>query len=244
MKPFIIAATTLMLSATVFAEPKVGNDSLRYDPDATKNESPKASLNAEKIEDRRDATETIRLASQVYREMIRNPQTPVSSKVLAKAKCVAVFPSAVTAAAVVGGVHADGVVSCKNGASWSNPVMVDLNAATFGAQLGGKSTDLVMLFNDEKSVSRLRQGSFEVGVDASVAIGKYDAAFEPANASVISYQRSEGAYLGASLAGGTITTDEESNRSIYGKDATHTSLFEGRVGPNESAKPFTDALNL
>ncbi len=238
MRRIVITALALLFTTSAFAE--AGN-AKSVDYKIKDSDSPKASFDAKKMEESRSAHEVISNATRVYQEFTSSPQK-VPTKVLAQAKCVVVFPNAITAAAVVGGTHADGVASCKNEGKWSAPTLVDLNAASLGAQIGGKSTDIVLFFNDDKSASVLRRGKFEVGVDASVALGNYDSAAEATGSSVIAYQRSEGAYIGASIGGGTISADEKANRSIYGNESNFGALIGGKTAPSNADKKFTDSL--
>ena len=230
MNKFILGSALLILCSDAFAD------------NSNKRDDSRASMKSEQAEERKDAVQIMRDATRVYREFTKSAPKPIPSQHLANARCIVVFPEAITAAAIVGGTHGDGVASCKNNGIWSAPTLVDLNAASLGAQLGGKKTDIVLLFNDDKSANLLRQGKFEVGTDASVAMGSYDAAADLSRGAVVAYQRSEGIYVGASLTGGTIASDTEANRSVYGNDSQFGSLIEGKTNPSTVERTFSDGL--
>lgn len=192
-----------------------------------------------------EANLAIRNANQAYQSIVMNSKKgKVPDNVLAKARCIVSIANIKTGAAVIGASHGDGVATCRNNGAWSPPILVDLNDASFGAQIGGKSTDLVLFLNDERSANALKQGKFRVGADASVALGSYDAAATTAPIGVYAYQQSDGAYLGASVAGGTISADEEANQAVYGKDVRCSEILAGRgtASANEEGRSFLDQL--
>src|ERR1051326_774279 len=78
------------------------------------------------------------------------PDKGVPQEVLQGAKCVAVIPKLIKGAFVIGGEHGTGVATCRTGATWSAPAPFSVSGISWGPQIGGKSTDLVMfIMNDE-----------------------------------------------------------------------------------------------
>ena len=176
-----------------------------------------------------ETVEVMREAATTYGELLKNSTGNVPSSVFAKSNCIAVVPNLTTAAVVVGGSHGDGVVSCRTSdLSWSAPAFFDLNAASLGAQVGAKSTKLVLFFTSKEAVASLKRGTFELGADASVAAGTFDKSFDVGQTGVIAYQQSSGAYVGASLVGGKLSSDVAATRSYYGKSVEVADLLEGR----------------
>lgn len=202
---------------------------------ATEAESPRARMEEPKVRD--TAPEKIlRNAAEAYRSIVRGPHGEVPASVLTAAKCVAVFPNVVTAALVVGGSHGNGTVSCKTKTGkWSAPGFVDMSGGSFGAQLGGKSSDVVLFFQDEEAVSALKKGKFNLGADAGVTAGTYSAVAEMKQKGVVAYQRSEGAYAGASLTGTNVMKDDRAAETYYRKPVDFIELIEGTTTPAVTA---------
>ena len=194
--------------------------------------------------EQRDDDETMRRASKVYDEMVlRSPEGAVPASVQSHAKCVAIFPDTITAGVVIGETHGNGVVSCKNGGTWSTPVFAELTGASIGAQLGGKSTDIVLFINSDSAVASLKQGKFKVGGDASVAVGSYDATAAIPSSGIVSYQRNEGGYIGATLGSGNISLDEERNRDFFGKETVAIKLLDGiQTGKSADSQELVSKL--
>ena len=187
-------------------------------------------------EDYREASQTLQDATKVYEDIVmKSPQGQVPKSVLNSAKCIAVFPKVITAAIVVGGTHGDGIVTCRSNDKWSTPSIASLTGGSLGAQIGGKSTDLVLFITNDDAVKTLKKGKFAIGADASVAVGSYDAAADLTKSGVVAYQRNEGGYLGASLGAGNIKIDEDANMRLYGKDAHAVNMLEGRASTQTAA---------
>ena len=205
-----------------------------------------ASENAkeEAAHERIDAGATLRQSTEVYEGMINGTHGAVPASILAKARCIVVLPDLVTGAVVVGGTHGVGVASCKENNSWTTPAFVKMNAVSFGAQLGGKSSDVVLFLVNEQAKNTLKTGKFTLGADASVTAGTFDKGFDTSNYGVVAYSRTAGAYAGASVSGGTVTSDDDDTTAFYGEDMNYASLLGGRTmrKHNAQAEKFTALL--
>jgi SH3 domain-containing YSC84-like protein 1 len=199
-----------------------------------------------RMKDEPQSAETQKLlrdATEVYRAFAKGSESEVPQNVLNKAECVAVFPNTVTAAVVVGGTHGDGIASCKGtDGKWSQPAFVDLNGGSIGAQVGGKSTDVVLFLMDKPTRTSLREGTFTLGADVSVVAGKFERAYETEAKGVVAYTRNEGAFAGAAINGVSITKDEETTREYYGKDVSYPSLIDGTAKVAKTDDGFVTLL--
>ncbi len=181
-------------------------------------------------------------ASNVYSSFTKSGQK-VPQSVLDKAQCIAVIPQTVTAALVVGGTHGDGIASCRlSDNTWSSPAFVDLNAASIGAQAGAKETDVVLYFTSTRTANALRTGKIDFGADASVVAGNFERTFDVSNAGVVAYQANSGAFLGASIGGGTLSSSDQSNRAYYGKDVQVNQILNGTESTSAATRDAADAL--
>ncbi|WP_251277101.1 lipid-binding SYLF domain-containing protein, partial [Enterobacter hormaechei] len=61
-------------------------------------------------------------------------------------------------------------VRMPNGA-WSNPVFVKLTGGSIGFQAGVQSSDVVLVFRNDRSLDNLVNGKFTLGADAGEAAG-------------------------------------------------------------------------
>src|ERR1700684_987291 len=92
--------------------------------------------------------------SGVVMQEIMNIPDNIPQEVLEKAECVIVFPSVLKAAFVVGASYGRGAMVCRTGehfrGPWGAPAMFALEGGSFGFQIGGQATDLVLLGLDER----------------------------------------------------------------------------------------------
>src|SRR3984893_825278 len=189
-------------------------------------------------------------ASAVVNEMMGMPDKGIPQSVLDKAQCIVVIPGLKKAAFIVGGQYGRGYASCrKSGGTWGPPAAVKMEGGSFGLQLGGQSTDVILLVMDQRGMDKLLSDKFTIGADAAAAAGPVgrDAKADTdimLHAEILSYARSRGAYAGLSLEGATLRPDNEENRKLYGRDITNKDILaQGDVTAHKATKPFLQALN-
>jgi len=124
---------------------------------------------------------------------------------------------------VVGGEYGKGFTICRRGAGmgWGAPAAARVEGGSFGFQIGGSSTDVVMLIMNEHGMRELDKDKFTLGGDASVAagpVGRTAAANTDAimTAEILLWSRTNGLFAGISLGGATLRPDREANRELYG----------------------------
>ena len=190
-------------------------------------------------------------SSKVVDELIKAPDSDIPKELLKKAECVAVIPSLKKAALGFGGALGRGAVSCKkNGGKgpFGPPAMISVTGGSFGFQIGGQETDVVMLFMTPDSFKHLMRDKVTLGVDASAAGGpKGRTASAETNATmraeILTYSRSRGAFAGVSLKGAVLRPDNDANKNLYGRSIQVKELVEqGNVAMPEPARKFVASV--
>jgi len=175
-------------------------------------------------------------AAKVLKQIQEATDTNIPKQILDKARAIAVFPSTVKGAFIVGAQHGKGLISARMDGKWSAPAFVTLTGGSLGFQIGGQATDIVLVVMNDRGMENLTSNSFKIGGDASVAAGPVgreataatDYKFE---AEILSYSRSRGVFAGISLNGSTIRADRDANRHVYGSDFTTSQIVtEGKGG--------------
>jgi lipid-binding SYLF domain-containing protein len=99
----------------------------------------------------------------------------IPQDLLDKAECVIVIPSMLKVALGIGGSYGRGAMVCRTGPGydgpWGAPAMYALDGGSFGLQLGGQATDLVLLVMNERGVKALLNNKVKLGGSASAAAG-------------------------------------------------------------------------
>jgi lipid-binding SYLF domain-containing protein len=150
-------------------------------------------------------------ASAVLTEVMAAPDKAIPDELLENAHCIVIVPELKTAAFVAGGKYGKGFLSCRNrtGAGWSAPGAVRIEGGSVGFQIGGSSTDLIMLVMNERGADKLLADKFTIGGEASVAagpVGRTATAQTDAqmHADILSWSRSQGLFAGVALEGATL----------------------------------------
>lgn len=171
-----------------------------------------------------DATRHSEDAAKVFGDIMGAPDKGIPQDLLDRAEAVAVFPGVVKAAFIIGGQGGQGVISRRTASGWSSPAFFNLGGGSFGAQIGAEKTDYVLLIMNDGGLRGLLEDKFEMGGEVSAAagpVGRTAAATTNAtlDAGILTYSRSKGAFIGASLKGAAITPDNDLNQAIYGVKA-------------------------
>ena len=189
-------------------------------------------------------------AAAVFNEIMSTPDKGIPEDLLTKAQCVVIIPGMKGAALGIGGKYGRGYAVCRNtsGNGWGAPAAVRVEGGSFGFQLGGSSTDVVMLVMNERGMENLLKSKFTLGGNASVAagpVGRTAAADTDArlSAEILTYSRSKGLFAGVSLQGATLRNDDEGNQELYGKPLTPKDILTGNVTPPPDAQPLISALD-
>ena len=187
----------------------------------------------------------------VMQEVMNVPDN-IPQELLEKAECIIVFPSVLKAAFVVGGSYGRGAMVCRTGehfdGPWGSPAMYALEGGSFGFQLGGQATDLVLLVMNEKGASSILNSKVKIGADASAAAGPKgrDASADTdayLRAEILSYSRSRGLFAGISLEGSTLRPDDDANADVYGRKITAREIVLGnKIGVPASGRHLVEVL--
>jgi SH3 domain-containing YSC84-like protein 1 len=193
--------------------------------------------------DHEDDVTRIDKATQVFREIMGTLDKSIPNELMESAKCIAIIPGDKKFALVLGGSYGRGLAICKTGHGWSAPVFVAVDGASVGYQIGGSSTDLVMLFMNDHALQSLLSDKFKLGAEASVAAGPVgrDASAGTdlkINAEILSYSRSKGIFAGVSLDGAVVQADKSGDQAMYGAGADRREILTGKVSVPASARPL------
>jgi lipid-binding SYLF domain-containing protein len=189
-------------------------------------------------------------AAAVFSEVMGAPDKGIPQDLLQKAHCIVIVPSLKTAGFVLGGKYGKGYLSCRNagGTGWSAPGTVRIEGGSIGFQIGGSSTDLIMLVMSERGADKLLASKFTLGAEGSVAagpVGRTTTAQTDAqmHADILSWSRSQGLFAGVSLEGATLRQDLDDNKVLYGKPLENRAIVTTGVRTPTAAAKLIALLN-
>ena len=205
-----------------------------------------ASLLAQGKEDARLET-----AGLVMEEVLDLPDG-IPQDLLDRAECAIVIPSVTKVAFGVGGSYGRGAMVCRTGDAfdgpWGSPAMYALDGGSFGLQLGGQSTDLVLLVMNARGVEALLASKVQLGASLSVAAGPKgrDATASTdvtLRAEMLSYSRSRGLFAGLSLEGTSLRPDDDASAQVYGHQIRARTIVTGtEILVTTSGRRLVDVL--
>jgi lipid-binding SYLF domain-containing protein len=191
--------------------------------------------------DREDDVKRTHKAAEVFRDIMNAPDQGIPHDLLESAKCIAIIPGEVKFAFIFGGNYGRGLATCRTGHGWSAPMFLAIDGGSVGYQIGGSSTDLVMLFMNDHALQSLLSDKFKLGADASVAAGPVGRNATAAtdlklSAEILSYSRTKGVFAGVSLDGAVVQADKSGDKAMYGNDVDRHEILSGRVAVPVSAR--------
>ena len=179
-------------------------------------------------------------AAQVFKEIMNAPDQGIPQDLLESAKCIAIIPGDLKFAFIFGGNYGRGLATCRTGHGWSAPMFLAIDGGSVGYQIGGSSTDIVMLFMNDRALKSLLSDKFKLGADASVAAGPVGRNASAGtdlklNAEILSYSRAKGVFAGVSLNGAVVQADKSGDEAMYGQNVNRHDILDGKVAVPASA---------
>jgi SH3 domain-containing YSC84-like protein 1 len=200
-------------------------------------------LSASAADDKATIEARIASAKDVLDQIMATPDKAIPNQIMSAATCVAVVPSVKKGAFLVGAEYGQGVVTCRTGHGWSAPAFIVIAGGSFGFQIGGQSTDLVLVAVNDKGFQDLLKNKFKIGGDASAAAGPVGRDSQAAtdwklNAELLTYSRAKGLFAGIDLTGAVVTSNTDATRVFYGVPHPSAQILKGEVATPEDARPF------
>jgi lipid-binding SYLF domain-containing protein len=196
-----------------------------------------------------DARKQLEKADAVLQASLSAPDKGIPKDALDKAECVGVFPDVKKAAFIVGGQGGHGVFTCRDSSgTFGPPAYFKIAGGSVGWQFGGQETDLVLLVMNDDGMKHLLEDKFTIGAEATATAGPVGRTAKAAtdaelHAGILSWSRSQGAFIGAALDGSVVKPDKDMNRAVYGSDVTARAILMDRSVQPKDATAYLKSLN-
>jgi lipid-binding SYLF domain-containing protein len=195
----------------------------------------------EDLQDRVDAAKT------VLEQVMGAADRSIPMNILQQATCVGVVPGLIKGAFVFGAQYGQGVVTCRTGHGWSAPVFIRMAGGSWGLQIGGQSTDLVLVAVNDHGFQDLLKNKFKIGGDAAASAGPVGRNGQAATdwkmgAELLTYSRSKGLFAGIDLDGTVVSQNRDDTEIYYGRPHPFDSILKGTVEVPQGAVPFVKSV--
>jgi lipid-binding SYLF domain-containing protein len=186
-------------------------------------------------------------AADVIQQIMATPDKGIPSSILAGASCVVVVPSYKKGAFVVGAQYGQGVATCRTPRGWSAPVFVRLSGGSFGWQIGGQATDLVLVAMNQQGLQQMLKNKFKIGADAAASAGPVGRNAQAGtdwklNAEFLTYSRSKGLFAGLSLDGTVLEQNKDDMVAEYGSPIPFDTVLHGATPVPPNATRFVSTV--
>ncbi len=182
-------------------------------------------------------------ARTVVQEIESTPDKSIPMEITENATCVGVVPGLIKGAFIIGGERGQGVVTCRTGHGWSAPVFIQMTGGSWGLQIGGQSTDLVLVAVNQKGFQDLINSKFKIGAGASAAAGPVGRNAQMATnwkmqSELLTWSRSKGLFAGIDLNGTVVAQNQDADNLYYHGYHTPDQILKGEVLPPASSRAF------
>ena len=166
-----------------------------------------------------------------------------------KAKGVFISPSILKGAFIVGASGGSGVFLARDEKThkWFGPAFYTMGEASFGLQIGGSASEVILLAMTDRGVTAFLSNNFKLGADGSIAVGPVGvgAAAATANlsADILSFSRAKGLFGGVSVNGAVVTVRGSLNDAYYGKKVSPTDILVKHNVVNKGAAGLITAVD-
>ncbi|HSB13837.1 MAG TPA: lipid-binding SYLF domain-containing protein [Bryobacteraceae bacterium] len=155
---------------------------------------------------------------------METPDRAIPQELLDRAHCSVIVPGLKRGFLIFGARYGKGYVSCRNKSrvGWTAPGTVRIEGVSFGPQVGGSETDVILLAMNERGMERLLSSQFMLGVGTSVAAG---------------------VFAGVSLEGTTLRQDVSDNGELYGRTLEDREIIEKELQVPGLARRLISSLD-
>jgi len=161
-----------------------------------------------------------------------------------KSRAVLAVPELVKAGLIVGGMGGAGVLLARDSKNkWSYPCFYDMGGGSFGLQIGGQVSKVLLIVMNEPALERLLKGKVEFGAGADATVANLEADVEAnPNVDIYSVVESEGLFAGATVEGASTSPSKNRNKAYYGRDVSAGDIVLRGVVKNAGTDALRDSL--
>ena len=187
----------------------------------------------------------------VFEEIMKMPEKGIPGNLLSKATAIAIFPSTIKGAFLVGGRYGEGVVLYRNSETktWGPPAFFKVSGISFGWQIGGQAIDLIFVIPTERGFEGLLQNKLNVGTNTALVAGPIGRNVElgadiTLKGGIFTYSRAKGLFAGTGLKGIVISPNKAANSLYYNQELTvRDILMHGKAKPSAQAKKLIKTIS-
>jgi len=187
-------------------------------------------------------------AKLTFQKFVADPNVGWGPNQAKNVNGIMIVPNLLRGAFIFGGAGGSGVFLARDEKTgkWSDPAFYTMGSASFGLQIGGDASELVLLVMTRKGMETFLTTSFKLGGDVSVAAGPVGAGAKGQTslqtADILCYSLAKGAFAGLSVEGAVVKTSNKSNEAYYGNGIRPADILMTRTARNKGAADLVTAV--
>jgi len=180
--------------------------------------------------DKSDAQAIVTKANITFNSFMTDKNFTEMRKLSKSAKGIFIAPQVLKGAFIWGASGGTGVLLVREeGGLFTHPAFYTIGSVSFGLQIGGQASEIILLAMTDRGVTTLLQNSVKLGADVGIAAGPFGAGAQAATANIsadiLAFSRSKGLYGGISLDGAIVDVRDSLNKAYYSKPVTPTDIL-------------------
>jgi lipid-binding SYLF domain-containing protein len=173
-----------------------------------------------------DARHLVENARVTFEDFVAAPEMGAFRDLLQNARGIFIAPQVLKGAFVFGVSGGSGVMLARIPGvwKWNGPAFYTLGELSFGLQIGGEASQIIVLAMTERGVNAMLADSVKLGAGAEIAIGPVGIGAQASSANLsadlLSFARAKGLFGGLSLQGAVVKARNGLNDLYYDRVTT------------------------
>ena len=203
---------------------------------------------ARAADDKQEAEQLVEKARFTLEDFMSDKNMDAFHDLVKRAKGIYIAPQVLKGAFIIGASGGTGVLLAWDDKqkSWAGPAFDTVGGASFGLQIGGQASEVILLAMTDRGVTALLSNSLKLGADVGLAAGPVGAGVQASSANlsadILSFARSKGLYGGISLDGAVMAVRGSLNEAYYGKKVAPTDILVRRDVSNPQSAGLIEAV--
>ena len=199
-------------------------------------------------DDKQEAAQLVEKSRLALESFMSDSKMEAFHDLLKRTKGIFIAPQFLKGAFVFGVSGGSGVLVVRDekAGHWNGPAFYTMGGASFGLQIGGEASEVILLPMTERGVLSLLSNSLKLGADVGIAAGPIGVGVSAASANlsadILSFSRSKGLYGGISLDGAVVATRGDWNNAYYNKRVNATDILIRREVTNPQSGGLIEAV--
>jgi len=187
---------------------------------------------------------TVDQATETVNAFVGDPDKTWFRQHINDAKGVLILPRLYKAGFIFGVSGGNGVLLGRGATpgEFSYPAFYTIGSVTFGLQIGGEVSNVMMLVMTQAGMDALLSIDVKLGADASIAVGPVGTGVAAQTADILLFSRDKGLFGGLTIEGSVLNPRPSWNAQYYGKPVRATDIMVKRDVGNAAAEPLRNAL--